>query len=405
MQWLTQPAPKPDYDVNFYALVQSGSDLYKKEEVTQSCWTAMEQCAATAMTRGRCKSTYAAQQLDWCRNDVNVDCKATKIDFTDDLKHFYDPNGDDQTCLNEWSDRRTSYNGYSRAYTDSEWEFISGPPDTCFTKASLDAFPDFDLKTTFSTNSVGRLVTFCNKGNNMNTNRDCLGLPAICKDHRPDLEACRGFRGRSLKDKLDINLEADDPNGDGFSTPEEVIANIIRYDVNNDGCATADEFVARWDSLYGFSAELANAFFFAVDSDGDNCANENDVRRNIGNGTVSSFLPNGLMQVLVGVCESNPALYETNADCAMVVDTCIKYFPENPGCQIYTTQCGAQNYQTCVQLLPLRGECRSTMDRSEVHLEALRIENQLRPGCVDHVEACRLQTESKEHVMRILGMH
>ncbi|XP_012936962.1 uncharacterized protein LOC101863258 [Aplysia californica] len=131
---------------------------------------------------------------------------------------------------------------------------------------------------------------------------------------------------------------------------------------------------------------------FEVLSGGDNCLNIDDARARIPpEGMPSSVLPNLLIQTLVELCEANPSLYETNQDCAQVVDTCLAYFPENEGCKLYVRECGARKYTECVQNLTF-DLCKNTNDRAEVNLESLRISNQMRDGCKAYSPRVACQT-------------
>jgi len=407
MQQAAQYQPvqyKPAHDdINWQLLVQVGSEFYKEKEVSDECWTAMAQCSNQTMTTGRCKSTFQGFLLDWVRNDVDVNCQVDAKDFVPDINHFFDISPrDGQTCTNEWSDRRTQYNGYTREYTDFEMTVITGGRDRCIATDTLDQFPAQVLRTEFSNSGVSRLVSFCNSGNNMYTNRDCLGLPVICRDRRPDLPACQQLPSdvRSLKQKIDQNQRMNDPNGDGRATVDEVAGDIsTHYDVNNDGCATEAEWIARWTSFYGFTEEFARAFYAGVNN-GDNCANRADVERNLGvDGEDSSFFPNTLIAIIVGFCEATPSLYETNKDCAMVVDTCLGYFRQNQACQVYVDQCGAAKYKSCVSVVS-NSQCVSDVDRAEVHREIHRVDNLVNKDCKDPREACRF----KEKIFGLFGM-
>ena len=53
------------------------------------------------------------------------------------------------------------------------------------------------------------------------------------------------------------------------------------------------------------------------------------------NGAPTSFFPNLFVQLVAGMCEATPSLYDTNVDCAMVADTCRLEYPDNPGCKVY----------------------------------------------------------------------
>ena len=44
-------------------------------------------------------------------------------------------------------------------------------------------------------------------------------------------------------------------------------------------------------------------------------------------GIPTAMFPVILITDVVTVCEKKPDLYETNADCAQAVDTCLTYFP------------------------------------------------------------------------------
>ena len=173
-----------------------------------------------------------------------------------------------------------------------------------------------------------------------------------------------------------------DPNGDGLATVDEDWADISTYfDADKDGCATVDEWIPRWTKFYGFSENHARAFYQAV-NDGDGCVTRDDVVRNFQNqsSVPSTFFPNLLVQIIVGMCEADPALYETDTDCAQIADTCRQFFSQNAACKVYMDECGLQNYQKCIKQLPWSGECRADRDQIEVHLEDLRTDNQMLPG-------------------------
>jgi len=325
-------------------------------------------------------------------------------------------------CGDEWVARRLTYNGYSEKFLKEEWVTLTtafsaalvpgDAPGGCLSNEALAQAPAIGLKTDFANNEIARYVSYCNKDNNMATDRLCLSLPVLCRDVRPDLSACDDLpdrvNTRSLKQKLDINMAMNDPNGDGTATVDEDWADISTFfDTNNDGCATLEEWIPRWTQFYGFSENHARAFFNGV-NDGDVCVTRDDVVRNFQGqpGVPATFFPNLLLQIISGYCEANPALYETDTDCAMVADTCRLHFPDNQACQLYINSCGAERYQSCVNLLTLTPECKNEGDKLQIHVEDHRTQNQLLPGaeCKDYEESCREQTERKHKFMELFGM-
>jgi len=403
-------AYKSSYDtgsdsINWSILAES--DLFKIKSVSTECWQAMDACSAKTLTTGRCKSTASSVALNNFRNDVDVNCKVNAEDFIPDIK-FYDANNDGQTCRDEWIDRRVNYLGYTREFANSEWDILMGTQGpACLETEAVKSFPTLDLETDFTDVNIDRLVTFCLQGNNMAVNRDCLGLPVICRDIRPDLSACQKLpdrlNTRSLKQKLDLNQRMNDPDGDGISTEQEVMEDISDFfDLDNDGCATVEEWIVRWTQFYGFSEENARGFY----TDDNNCLDVTNVRAFVGAGVPSATFPNLIISVIVAMCEATPSLYETNTDCAMVVDTCRVFYPDNDACNIYVDECGLPKYRECVQLLPLAGSCRGAKDRAEVHLERHRVDNTLLPGadCKDYQESCRQYNEGKERFMELFRM-
>jgi len=368
----------------------------------------MDDCSAKTLTAaGRCRSTLGSLALNLFRNDADVNCKVNSVDYLPDIA-FYDTNKDGQTCREEWNARRVNYLGLTQDLVNTEWDIIMGTlGPACLPTSGLESFPTLDLMTEFVNANVDRMVTFCLQGNNMAANRDCLGLPVICRDSRPDLEACRRLPDRldtrSLKQKLDLNQRYNDPNGDGVSTVEEVIKDISDFfDLDNDTCATVEEWIVRWTQFYGFSEENARGFY----TDDNNCLDITNVRAFVGTGVPSSTFPNLIISVIVSMCEATPSLYATNTDCAMVADTCRMHYPDNDACKIYVNDCGIPSYRQCVGLLPLSGACRGVTDRAEVHLEKHRVDNVLLAGreCKDYQESCRLYNESKQRFLRIFNM-
>jgi len=378
----------------------------RQTKVSDSCWKAIEGCSNKTLTTGRCKSTYGGFVLDWLRNDVDVNCKAGPADYIPDVTDFYDPNQDGLFCGSEWTERRLSYVGFTRETLDGTWAILNQGRD-CLAISDLGGFPEQDLKTSFSSQGVGRLVTFCNQGNNLATNRECMGLPFICRDKRPDLESCKNLPvnkdTRSLWQRVNLNAVNCDPNNDGIVTIEEQWAYIRdEIDTNRDGCASRDEWVRRWTDYYGFSADYGRAFYDTL-NDGDNCMNRDDVVRVFsGQDQPRDFIPGNFVGLVVQMCEANPALYSSNPECAQVADTCNEFLSDLDACKVYSS-CGVKNYQTCVRLLPLGGDCRGDLDRDEIHLESHRVQNQLRPGteCKDYQESCRKFTQNKEAFMEL----
>jgi len=432
MFWLTQPAPKPLVD--WQALVSSGSDLYRKEEVSQECASAIEQCAQSTLLDGRCKSTYGSFLRSFTLADVNVDCNVDAedtlapygkcrfsfgaCDVGDDFisaSSLIDTNKDGHLCTEEWVEYQVS-RGFTREFGRWEWEAgTSGLRDAqgCVTRDAHRSARRYSLAD-WRNGHVERLVAYCQTPEAQG-NRDCLGLPVICRDLLPSLAACQGFtrdnlRTRSLKDALDIQQAFTDPNQDGISSADEVTANILNvYDRGQDGCCDAEDWLVRYRDVYGFSEEFSRGSFpGGADRNSDGCVDRQDVELwfagNL-NGTQSTYFPDLFLFVITSMCEANPEWYNTVSDCAQVTDTLLRYYPEKSYSSAYVEQCGAKKYQSCVKLLPLRGQCTKSVERAEVHLEGLRIENQLTQGCVNHREACRLRDQRQAHVMRVLGMH
>jgi len=410
LQWLENLQPKVANPINWSLLVDS--EFHKTKVVSDKCWDAMEACSDKALTTGRCRSTLAGVQLDGIRQDENADCKVTGQETQHDAHMWYDPDGDYRTCKEEWVSRIEDF-GLSRALGEFSFGFLSkqmGDLDGCLPISAWEKAPVLELKTEGANGAIAGILGFCLQGNNMVTERNCMDLPIACR-LRGDLEACKGLpknkTTRTLKEKFELQVEGSDQDKDGTVTVDELWGYISRaVDTDSDGCATVDEWVARWTGFYGWSAEFGR-YFHAALNDGDACLTRDDVFRNLGaNGAPTSFFPNLFVQLVAGMCEATPSLYDTNVDCAMVADTCRLEYPDNPGCKVYVDNCGLEKYKTCVQLLPLTGACKEEKDRMEVHLEAHRVRNQILPGaeCKDYVEECRHYKEGKENFMRLFRM-
>jgi len=413
LQWLESLQPKVANPINWSLLVDS--EFHKTPVVSDKCWEGMSACAAKALTTGRCRSTWGGIQLDAIRQDENADCKVTGKETAHDAKLWYDPNCDDRTCREEWVSRLGAF-GLTRELADSSFSFLSSPAmglvdlDGCIDISKWNDSPDLPLKTDGANGVIAGVLGFCQQGNNMVTNRNCMDLPIACRV-RGDLEACKLLNvsrsTRTLRQKFELQVEGSDADKDGVVTVDELWGYISRaVDTDNDGCATVEEWVARWTSFYGWSAEFGR-YFHAALNDGDVCLTRDDVLRNLGaSGAPTTFFPNLFVQLVSSMCESSPSLYHSNVDCAMVGDTCRLEYPDNPACKIYVDNCGLAKYDQCVRLLPLSGECKGEKDRAEVHLEKHRVANQLLPGadCKDYVESCRLYKEGKENFMKLFRM-
>ncbi|XP_005113136.2 uncharacterized protein LOC101845214 [Aplysia californica] len=343
--------------------------------ITSGCKAAMDTCSSTSLTSGRCQTTYNNHLLTLIRNDDNNDCMAGASDFLADAKLYYDTDGNSEVCQDEWTRVRTQYQGFTRAYVDYHWRQMTA--NYCMPFDDFAHASDVNLTTEFGSEAISSLVSFCLMGTNMVLNSDCMGLVTICKEKRPDVEACKNVTFVStLYEKLQKYQRTNDANGDGLVTAQEVDAEIARYDTNNDGCISVPEWRYRWTSDYGFSTALADANY-PRDVDNNRCINKVDFNNRQ---MPAALYPVLLIQSLVDLCERSPSSYLTNVDCAQVVDTCTNYFPQEPKCQIYLNQCGLSRYSSCVEDLQ-DSSCSTASDRSEVNMERLRVQNQMRDTC------------------------
>ena len=236
----------------------------------------METCAAKHVTTGRCKTTMGSLQLNLIRVDVDNNCQVNGSDFAAEVPRFYDIDNDGELCRNEWIARRTRYFGFSTTLTDFEFNDFS-QSGACLKTSDLALIPDMDLRSVYSNNAVVRLINFCNQGDNMKTNRDCLGLPTICKEKRPDLDACRQFDPsiKTLKQKIDVVFI--DVDGDGLVSQQELDNDFTaNYDTDRDGCVTQVEWTGRWEAVFGISDEVATYVYVFFDG-GNNCLNRTDI--------------------------------------------------------------------------------------------------------------------------------
>ena len=192
------------------------------------------------------------------------------------MPRFYDIDNDGELCRNEWIARRTRYFGFSTTLTDFEFNDFS-QSGACLKTSDLALIPDMALRSVYSNNAVVRLINFCNQGDNMKTNRDCLGLPTICKEKRPDLDACRQFDPsiKTLKQKIDVVFI--DVDGDGLVSQQELDNDFTaNYDTDRDGCVTQVEWTGRWEAVFGISDEVATYVYVFFDG-GNNCLNRTDI--------------------------------------------------------------------------------------------------------------------------------
>jgi len=394
------------------ALDQRHAHLDAPRSVSYACQKSMEQCALKTMTSGKCKTTYNGFLFTWIRPDYNNDCVANGTENVRNSYENYDKNYDGKLCNTEWSARRQAINGFSEVFTrDFEWPRLAIPggigADNCI-DISLLSGAVLETKKRFPEVSVGRLVDFCSTSNGAPFNRDCMGLPTICKEKRPDLDACTrlSFDTRTLKEKLDLHAAANDANNDGTSTIQEVSDDLnIFYDTDSDGCVTANEFVNRWTSYYRFSATFSSYSYNKFNGDsGDNCLNMDDITLPA-QGVPSSTFPALDIGNLVAMCEATPSLYETDKDCAQLVDTCLTYFPDAEDCKVYVNECGPRKYIECIDSLTAQyGMCDCHKDKEEVVLENLRLTNILSDKCVPYdPKGCPSWEEFKDRFFTLFG--
>jgi len=397
--------------VNGAAYKQDHARVDAPRTVSYACRKSMEQCALKTMTSGKCKTTYNGFLFTWIRPDYNNDCVADGAENVRNSYENYDKNYDGKLCNTEWSARRQAMNGFCELFTrDFEWPRLAIPggigADNCIDIQLLSGAV-LDTKKRFPEVSVGRLVDYCSTSNGAPFSRDCMGLPTICKEKRPDLDACQRltFDTRTLKEKLDLHAAANDANGDGTSAVQEVLDDLnIFYDTDQDGCVDSNEFVNRWTSYYRFSSTFSSFSYGQFNPDGDNCLNQADLNLPA-QGVPSSVFPTLDIGNLVKMCEATPSLYETDKDCAQLVDTCMTYFPDDENCKVYVNECGPRNYIECIDNLTAQyGMCDCPVDKEEVVMENLRMTNILSDKCVPYdPKGCPSWEEFKSRFFALFG--
>ncbi|KAK3774738.1 hypothetical protein RRG08_050897 [Elysia crispata] len=298
--------------------------------------------------------------------------------------------GDGRVCQAEWTSYRTGYLGFSRQFSEWHWRNITLEDCVDLSHWTLNTYPGDgprDVKSVkdFKAHTIQLLLEFCQEDNwaKMAANRDCLSLVSLCRENRPDLEACHvsELHSMTLKEKI-INLQRFyDVNNDGVITSEEMQSMLSKeFDTSADQCITRKEWTDQLTSAHGFSRMVAEVEWSAAGGDKSSCAPISQLAAASSEEVRTYSAAADMMGRIIATCDATPELYDSLSECVMVPYTCVTHFPTMTPCRKFIDRCGVSKARDCISGLT-DTQCIDHDGRMAVAKELTSLDNHINDIC------------------------